>query len=212
MKLNELALQFPESAEAMRFLVFEQTIEALASAKKQSKISTDDDDLKRVLLAATKLLDPHPLAHFKIHSAAQDTYEEWMVQLLRSGCYDLVQTLVVNAGRASEGGDLWWTGYVLGIVQRAANRIDRDKASQADFVVNVIGGLLNALPSLAQVAASLALEIVNKARQNSDEGQNIGDLLMHGLKTALAGEAHKEDRRELGAGFTDALDSHGATR
>lgn len=212
LKLNEVALQFPESAEAERFLVFQQTIEALASAKKRSTIGTDDADLKKVLLAATALFDPNPLVHLKIHSASQDTYEEWMVQLLRSGSYNLVQNLVSNASNSSAGGGLWWTGYMLGIVQRAANRIGRDKAAQADFVSNVIGGLLNALPSLAQVAGSLAVEILNKAREDVSNGQNVGDVLMHSLKTALAGESHKEDRRELGAGFVDALDSRIDTR
>lgn len=212
LKLNELALQFPENAEAMRFLVFQQTIEALAAAKKQSTISTDDADLKRVLLAATSLLNPHPLVHFKIHSAAQDTYEEWMVQLLRSGCYGLVQTLVTNAGRSSEGGDLWWTGYVLAIIQRAANHIDRDRAAETDFVVNVIGGLLNALPSLGQVAASVMLELTNKARQDAASGKNIGDVLMHALKKALEGENHRQDRQLLGDGYADGIDSKTATR
>jgi hypothetical protein len=212
LKINEIALQFPESAEAMRFLVFQQTIEALASAKKQSTSTIDDAGLKRVLLATTNLLDPHPLAHLKIHSAAQDTYEEWMVQLLRSGRYDLVQNLTINVGRPSEGGDLWWTGYVLAIVQRAANRIDRDSSAQADFVVNVIGGLLNSLPSLGQVAASVMLELTNKARQDAETGKNIGDVLMHALKLALEGESHRQDRKLLGDGYADGIDSKGATR
>jgi hypothetical protein len=192
LKLNETALQFPENTEALRFLVFQQTIEALAAAKKQSTISTDDADLESVLLTATNLLNPHPLVHFKIHSAAQDTYEEWIVQLLRSG--------------------LWWTGYVLAIIQRAANRIDRDKAAQADFVVNVIGGLLNALPSLGQVAASVMLELTNKARQDAASGKNVGDVLMHALKKALEGESHRQDRQLLGDGYADGIDSKTATR
>jgi hypothetical protein len=51
LKLNELALQFPESAASTRFLAFQQTIAALAWAKGTSSISSDDAGLKGVLLA-----------------------------------------------------------------------------------------------------------------------------------------------------------------
>ena len=135
-----------------------------------------------------------------------------MVQLLNSGETTLAKSLVTKAGTPSEGGDLWWTGYLLGIVQRAANRIDRDREAQAQFAVAVIGALLNALPVTIMVPAALLLEIVDEARGDALKGENLGDLLLHGMKASLTGEGHRAVRDLLGNGFADALDSRVQTR
>ncbi len=212
LKLNELALQFPEAAAAMRFLVFQQTIEALAWAKGISSISSDDASLKTVLLAANNVLNPHPILYLRIHSAEQDTYEEWIVQLLKSGEAELVKALLAKAGLESEGGDFRSTGYVLGIVQRAANRVDRDNERKIELAVGLTGGLLNALPAAQQVVAALYLEILNDARKLTANGMNLGDVLMHSLKTALAGDANIQSRDQLQQGYADAIDSRNVTR
>jgi hypothetical protein len=212
LKLNELALQIPEAAAAIRFLVFQQTIEALAWAKGISSISSDDASLKTVLLAATNVLNPRPILYLRIHSAEQDTYEEWIVQLLKSGESEFVKALVAKAGLESEGGDFRSTGYVLGIVQRSANRVDRDNERKIELAVGLTGALLNALPAAQQVVAALYLEILNDARKLTANGMNLGDVLMHSLKTALAGDANIQSRDQLQQGYADAIDSRNVTR
>jgi hypothetical protein len=148
----------------------------------------------------------------RIHSAEQDTYEEWMVQLIKSGETERVKALVSKAELESEGGDFRSTGYVLGIVQRAANRVESDNERKIELAVGLIGALLNALPAAQQVTAAVYLEIVNDARKLGANGVHLGDVLMHGLKSALAGDANIRSRDLLQQGYADAIDSRNATR
>jgi hypothetical protein len=125
--------------------------------------------------------------------------------LIRSGHDEVVQKLVAEARQTTPGGDYRWAGYLLGIVLRSTNNIDRSREDEVSFACDLVSGLLNAAPLAGQIGGELAQSITLQIRADGKSDMKLGERIGRGLSKALAGPNHESDRDRLNLGLIDAI-------
>ncbi len=209
-RINQTALLIAQDQEASRFEVFKRTISSLEWIGSTSNSSADGPAIKTLLLAATNVQRVNLATQLDLHSDEQETYVSWITMLIRSRRDKEVTDLITEA-RAGASGDYRWAGYLLGILMRATNNLNRDLGERIDFASNLVSALLNAAPLAGQVGGELFKSTVAHIRSSAKPDMSVSDLISLGLKKALKGPEHIAERDRLNLGLLDAISASLAT-
>lgn len=209
-RINQSALLIAQDQEASRFEIFKRTIASFEWIGSTSNSSADGPAIKTLLLAATNVQRVNLATQLDLHSDEQETYLSWITMLIRSRRDKEVTDLITEA-RAGASGDYRWAGYLLGILMRATNNLNRDLDERIDFASNLVSALLNAAPLAGQVGGELFKSTVAHIRSSAKPDMSVSDLISLGLKKALKGPEHIAERDRLNLGLLDAISTSLAT-
>jgi hypothetical protein len=210
-RINATALKIPTANEPARFEIFKRTIMALEWMKATSTDSADDKAIKKVLLVATASAQVDLASHIDANSPDRSFFTSWIRLLLQSNETNQVKESLLAVAKASPG-NYEHPGYLIGIVVRAANDIDRNAQDSVNLAYDVVSALLNAVPVGGQIAGEILKTAASTIGEASKSSSNIGDLLFAGMESTLKGPAHKAQRKQLLDGFLAGIGSAVATR
>jgi hypothetical protein len=202
LRLNQVATQMTTAPESTCFAIFQGTIDTLKWVTGYAMDPASKEKVQAVLQTATTLPLPNLSNFFQVHSGQHATFVEWMRLLLKFGQTSRIVSLV-SATTESSGGDWRWPGYLLAIVDRAAEKVKQERDDALNLASDLISAFLNAASLGFQILGESAKTLALYVRSTVKSGEDLGKFLETGIAKALEGKGFEVERDRYIVGKND---------